>query len=149
MAIIRITKAFNFEMAHALLGYEGPCKHIHGHSYELFVTVKGKPIMNSESSENGMLMDFGVLKNLIKINIIDQFDHSLVINKDASAEFVAKSHDMFSKLHLVPYQPTIENLLEDFANRIKVLLPKEIQLFRLMLRETVTSYAEWFAEDNK
>ncbi len=43
MAIIRITKAFNFEMAHALLGYKGPCKHIHGHSYELFVTVKGKP----------------------------------------------------------------------------------------------------------
>ena len=96
----------------------------------------------------GMLMDFGTLKNIIKSNIIDEFDHSLVINQNASAEFVAKSHDMFGKMHLVPYQPTIENMLEDFAERIKKLLPDDIQLFRLMLRETVTSYAEWFAEDN-
>ena len=135
-------------MAHALLGYQGLCRHIHGHSYELFVTLKGTPINDSNSSENGMLMDFGNLKSLIKTNIIDIFDHSLVINKEASKEFIAQSHDMFANLHLVPYQPTIENMLEDFAERIKKLLPSDIALYRLMLRETVTSYAEWFAEDN-
>ena len=149
MAIIRITKAFNFEMAHALLGYKGLCKHIHGHSYELFVTVIGIPVKNPLVSENGMLMDFGVLKSIIKINIIDEFDHSLVINQEASETFVAQSHDMFAKMHLVPYQPTIENMLEDFAIRIQKLLPAEIKLSRLMLRETVNSYAEWFAEDNR
>ena len=40
MAVIRLTKEFSFEAAHALDGYDGPCREIHGHSYRLFVTVK-------------------------------------------------------------------------------------------------------------
>jgi porphobilinogen synthase len=43
MAVIRLTKEFSFEAAHALDGYDGPCREIHGHSYRLFVTVKGCP----------------------------------------------------------------------------------------------------------
>ncbi len=39
--MIRLTKIFNFEMAHALYGYDGPCKNIHGHSYQLEVTIAG------------------------------------------------------------------------------------------------------------
>ena len=42
MAVIRLTKEFSFEMAHTLDGYDGPCREIHGHSYRLFVTVKGR-----------------------------------------------------------------------------------------------------------
>ena len=41
---IRITKQFNFETAHALYGYDGLCKNVHGHSYKLDVTVIGNPI---------------------------------------------------------------------------------------------------------
>lgn len=43
MTVIRLTKEFSFEAAHALDGYDGPCREIHGHSYRLFVTVKGCP----------------------------------------------------------------------------------------------------------
>lgn len=49
MSIIRVTKEFRFEMAHALFGYDGPCKDIHGHSYKLSVTVSGKPVADKES----------------------------------------------------------------------------------------------------
>ena len=41
---IRITKQFTFEAGHALYGYDGKCKNLHGHSYKLYVTVTGKPI---------------------------------------------------------------------------------------------------------
>jgi 6-pyruvoyltetrahydropterin/6-carboxytetrahydropterin synthase len=53
------------------------------------------------------------------------------------------------KVLLVDYQPTSEMMLIDFADKIKEKLPQEIQLHALKLRETGTSYAEWYASDNE
>ena len=61
MAVIRLTKEFSFEAAHALDGYDGPCREIHGHSYRLFVTVKGTPAEDASNPKCGMVLDFGVL----------------------------------------------------------------------------------------
>jgi 6-pyruvoyltetrahydropterin/6-carboxytetrahydropterin synthase len=61
MSIIRITKEFQFEMAHALLGHDGPCKNIHGHSYKLDVTVKGKVKQNTTDPDEGMVVDFTII----------------------------------------------------------------------------------------
>jgi 6-pyruvoyltetrahydropterin/6-carboxytetrahydropterin synthase len=47
MSNIRITKQFSFETGHALYGYDGKCKNVHGHSYKLSVTVIGKPITDT------------------------------------------------------------------------------------------------------
>ena len=62
MATIRLTKEFSFEAAHALEGYDGACREIHGHSYRLFVTVKGEPSTDEYDPKQGMVMDFGLLK---------------------------------------------------------------------------------------
>lgn len=149
MAFIRITKEFKFEMAHALMGYDGPCKHIHGHSYELWVTVIGVPDADENSPKNGMVMDFGLLKNIVRKNIIEQFDHALVLNTETPHDAFANVHELFDKMILVNYQPTSENMLIDFARRIKDKLPAEVKLHSLKLRETVTSVAEWYADDNE
>ena len=61
---IRITKQFNFETAHALYGYDGLCKNVHGHSYKLYVTVIGDPIDDTNHKKNGMLIDFSDLKKI-------------------------------------------------------------------------------------
>ena len=146
MSVIRITKEFQFEMAHALLGYDGPCKNIHGHSYKLDVTVLGNVKEDTSDSDEGMVVDFGVIKNIVKELIVDEFDHSLVLNEKMNID---KSQFSFmNKLILVPYQHTCELMLVDFAKMIKENLPANIQLHSLMLRETPTSYAEWFAADN-
>ena len=50
---------------------------------------------------------------------------------------------------LVDYQPTSEMMVIDFAERIQSRLPKNIQLFSIKLQETETSFAEWFANENK
>ena len=71
MNTIRVTKEFNFEASHALDGYDGKCKNIHGHSYQLVVTIKGKPIEDANNPKNGMVLDFGDLKQLIKDSILD------------------------------------------------------------------------------
>ena len=64
MAKIRITKKFTFEAAHALYGYDGKCKNIHGHSYKLFVTIIGNPIKDSNNVKFGMIIDFSYEKSL-------------------------------------------------------------------------------------
>jgi 6-pyruvoyltetrahydropterin/6-carboxytetrahydropterin synthase len=135
-------------MAHALKGYDGPCRNIHGHSYELSVTVIGTPINNPDSPRNGMLMDFGELKKIVRDCIVEEFDHSLVLNRASADEFLPLKSEVFGKTILVDYQPTSENLLIDYASRIQPLLPPNVKLHSMRLRETVTSYADWYAEDN-
>lgn len=148
MSTIRITKEFKFEMAHALKGYEGPCKNIHGHSYELFVTVIGKPIDDKASSNNGMVIDFKLLKNIVRENIIENYDHALVLHKESAALINDDSKELYGKLVAVDYQPTSENMLIYFAAILRDKLPVNVKLYSLLLRETVTSFAEWYAEDN-
>ncbi|MCF6213935.1 MAG: 6-carboxytetrahydropterin synthase [Flavobacteriaceae bacterium] len=149
MSNIRITKHFNFEAAHALYGYDGKCKNIHGHSYKLLVTVIGKPINDLTHIKNGMVMDFGDLKTIVNKEIVSNFDHATVLNnqsphRDLATILTSNSH----KIVLVEYQPTSENMLLDFAERIKNNLPKNVNLHSLKLYETANAYAEWFASDN-
>ena len=146
--LIRITKEFNFEMAHALMGYDGPCRNIHGHSYALKVTVAGHPITDENHPKLGMVMDFGDLKKIVKEAVIDEFDHTLVLNKKMPNMLVDELKENFSTISLLDYQPTSELMVVDFADRIKKHLPENVKLIHLLLRETVTSYAEWFAEEN-
>jgi 6-pyruvoyltetrahydropterin/6-carboxytetrahydropterin synthase len=145
---IRLTKEFKFEMAHALKGYDGLCRNIHGHSYELLVTVTGIPVMDTTSTKLGMVMDFGDLKKIVRNSIIDEFDHALVLNRESANDFNVDA-EMFGRTILVDYQPTSENMLIDFVARLKDKMPAEVKLHHLLLRETVTSYAEWFATDNE
>ena len=149
MTLIRITKEFRFEAAHALKGYDGPCKNIHGHSYKLSVTITGEPVSVVDSPKKGMVMDFSELKKIIKKSVIDPSDHALILGSDFPDDVFKRSHDAFSNVIFVEYQPTSENLLIDFAGRINKLLPSNVSLHSLRLRETATSYAEWFAKDNE
>lgn len=148
MAIIRLTKEFSFEAAHALGGYDGPCREIHGHSYRLFVTIKGRPSCDENDPKQGMVMDFGVLKKIVGEEIISRFDHALVLRTTADEELRRVLASQFDNLVEVDYQPTCENMLDDFARRIAARLPEGVTLHSLRLHETASSYAEWFAEDN-
>lgn len=148
MAIIRLTKEFSFEAAHALGGYDGPCREIHGHSYRLFVTIKGRPSCKENDPKQGMVMDFGVLKKIVGEEIISRFDHALVLRTTADEELRKVLASQFDNLVEVDYQPTCENMLNDFAHRIAARLPEGVMLHSLRLHETASSYAEWFAEDN-
>ena len=148
LPFIRITKEFKFEMAHALKGYDGPCQNIHGHSYEMKVTVSGNPIINENNPKLGMVMDFGDLKKIVRTTVVDIFDHALVLNNAYPESISAELKSTFNKVIFLDYQPTSELMVADFAERIKAKLPVGIQLKYVLLRETVTSYAEWFAEEN-
>ncbi|MBN2682199.1 MAG: 6-carboxytetrahydropterin synthase [Bacteroidales bacterium] len=149
MAIVRLTKEVKFEMAHALWNYNGLCKNIHGHSYRLFVTLKGLPISDTENVKLGMLMDFGDLKKILNEEVVDKYDHAIVIYKNVDQKLLSEIPQMFGRVIFSEYQPTCENLVADFAIKIGNRLPAGVILHSVKLYETATSYAEWFAEDQK
>lgn len=149
MSKIRITKQFGFEAGHALHGYDGKCKNIHGHSYKLFVTVIGNPILDPNNAKFGMVMDFTDLKTIVQQEVVDQFDHATIFNGktphlELANELIIRNHHVI----IVDYQPTTENMVSDFAHRIMDKLPNSVKLYSLKLQETDTSFAEWFAADN-
>jgi 6-pyruvoyltetrahydropterin/6-carboxytetrahydropterin synthase len=147
MAIIRITKAFNFEMAHALKDHDGACRNIHGHTYELFVTIIGEPKAEDGHPANGMIMDFKDLKDIVNKHIVKEYDHAFVVSQ--RSPWANDPGAMNSKLIVVPFEPTSENLVAEYARILKDTLPSGVRLHNLRLRETTTAYAEWFASDNQ
>jgi 6-pyruvoyltetrahydropterin/6-carboxytetrahydropterin synthase len=90
MKKIRITKQFSFETGHALYGYDGKCKNVHGHSYKLSVTVIGEPITDQTNVKFGMVIDFKDLKKIVEEEVVDVFDHATVFNKNTPHVELAK-----------------------------------------------------------
>lgn len=143
MSIIKITKQFSFEMAHALRNYDGLCRNIHGHSYKMDITLAGHPLHDESSPKNGMVMDFGDLKRLVNEEIISLLDHALVLNDKTDAQLVEALKQNYEKIVIVDFQPTTENLLNFIADKLKTKLSERVKLTRIRLRETDTSYADW------
>jgi len=144
--MITITKIFHYEMAHALHRYDGACANIHGHSYRLEVTVTGAVITDKNHPKCGMIMDFGDLKQIVQTTVLDEFDHALVLNSVGVEDFRPLQQNQFGNIIFVDYQPTNENLLVDFAERIASALPSGVSLLRLRMYETNSSFAEWTPE---
>lgn len=146
MSKLRITKEFGFEMAHMLDGYNGRCSNLHGHSYRLFVTVEGERCANGAAHDNGMVMDFGLLKSVVNEEVIDKFDHSVTLWRESpQCEAIAKTTE---RVNLVGYRPTSENLVCDFAERIAKRLPAGVRLYGIKLYETATSCVEWINDED-
>lgn len=148
MSKIRLTKEFHFEMAHALWNYEGLCRNIHGHSYKLSVTIIGSPSNQEDNPSFGMVIDFGILKKIVREAVVNDFDHAFLIYKNSADELSLHNQSMFGRMKVMDFQPTCENLLLFFVHRLQAALPSEIQLFSMKLYETNTSYAEWYSSDN-
>ena len=149
MARIRVTKRFHFEMAHILHNYDGVCRNIHGHSYDLEVTVTGEALLQAGHPRDGMVIDFHDLKTLVKTHIIDRFDHTLMISTQVPEEQAEALRKSTERICLVEFQPTTENLVAYIALILGPLMPQGVSLFSIRLAETVTSFAEWYATDNQ
>lgn len=150
MTIIRLTREFSFEMAHALEGYDGLCRHLHGHSYRLFVTIAGTPCADPGDPKYGMVMDFTDLKAIVNRLIVEPLDHSLVIRRtDTNGDFIETLRSHWGRVREVEYQPTCEKMIERFAQDISRELPATVKLVELRLYETEKSHATWLASDNE
>lgn len=148
MEKIRLTRSFTFDMAHALPGYDGPCRNIHGHTYRLSVSLLGTPLLEPGHPKDGMVFDFAVLKKTVEQSILSSFDHALVLSNREDPEIVAALSSRYERLVCLDVQPTCENLLLAFRGRLLAELPDHLELVSIRLDETPNSFAEWRREDN-
>lgn len=127
-------------MAHAIQDYPGACSMIHGHSYELHVSVTTDEQQDGYISSTGILFDFKDLKRIVNESILKNFDHQLVL----SEKYIRanKLTDM-KNLYVMEAEPTAENLLYFIRKKLEPELPENIKLQGLKIYETKDSYAEW------
>ncbi len=139
--MIRLTKIFHFEMAHALSQYNGPCKNIHGHTYTLHVTIGTNETVEDYIPSPGILIDFKMIKKIVQENIIQVLDHSLLLSR----EYTEQNSACLALHNLIIFdaEPSAENLLLYIRKQLIELLPAGVDLKKLVLFETGDSYAEW------
>lgn len=139
--MLKLTKIFHFEAAHAIHGYEGQCKHIHGHSYELHVTFATKMDTEKYIPGPGFIIDFKEIKKIVKNEIIVNFDHKLILSK----QYIKDNNYIVNPENIVIWEmePTVENLLLFIKEVISQLIPSHIELDNLIMYETKDSYAQW------
>lgn len=143
VVMISLTKIFRFEAAHALYGYPGGCSKLHGHSYELHVTVSSGLPGNNYIPGQGMIIDFKEIKKRVG-GVVAALDHKLLLSK----EYLIQTSGNFSNDELVvmEVEPTAENLLIYLRSEIALVLPHGFVLQKLVLWETRDSYATWSAD---
>ena len=140
--MICVTKIFDFELAHAIHGYEGSCRDIHGHSYKLFVSVRRrKEEADGYLKDDGFVIDFKVLKEAVVTSVVSRFDHQLILSEN----YLQANPSLSSLPNLIKWEaePSAENIILYIKNQLESHLPDTVELYALKLHETATSYAEW------
>lgn len=132
---MKIAKEFRWEMGHRLPEHFGKCKNIHGHSYKMIVELEG------EIDKSGMVMDYYDVKKIIA-PIVEELDHAFMVYKN-DKEIILFLEEMKSKMVVVEFQSTVENICLYFLNKIKkIILPENIRKISVRIYETDDDYAE-------
>lgn len=123
-----VTKEVSFDAAHFLSDYDGPCHALHGHRWTLLVSLSG-PVNPS----TGMIVDFAELSSVLKEHVVSRFDHQCI-------NFVAPE---------LKWRATAELMAMYIAEQLLPCLPEGVELSRLVLYETPTSFVEYIPEDDR
>ncbi len=148
--MITVTKEFTWDMAHMLACHEGLCKNVHGHTYKMQVEVaqrSGEVLSLPKQSEDGMVIDFKKLKDIVSAYIIEPLDHAFMYWVESPDTFehelavLLKKHN--KKIASVTYKPTAEQMAKAFLE----ILQKELSKYNIIVKgvavwETPTSFAK-------
>jgi 6-pyruvoyltetrahydropterin/6-carboxytetrahydropterin synthase len=130
-----VTKQIKFAAAHRLMKYDGACFNIHGHNYVAELTFSSERL----NPDSDMVIDFKKIKEQIGQWIMEQWDHSIMLNlEDVELSHMAAKNDF--KCYLMREgDPTAENMCEEL-----MLLGNftDQGLTKIRIWETDTSYAE-------
>ncbi len=140
---MKISKIFTFDASHMLDGHDGKCQNLHGHTYQLEVTVAS--ILINEGAKAGMVMDFADLKTWVKQTILEPFDHAFLYhgNNERESQIAALLEGWQMKTLRLNQRTTAEHLAIEMYHRLQAV---GVPVCRIKLWETPTSYAEYEGE---
>ena len=140
---MKISKIFTFDASHMLDGHDGKCQNLHGHTYQLEVTVAS--ILINEGAKAGMVMDFADLKTWVKQTILEPFDHAFLYhgNNERESQIAVLLEGWQMKTLRLNQRTTAEHLAIEMYHRLQAV---GVAVCRIKLWETPTSYAEYEGE---
>lgn len=109
--MFRVSREIDFCYGHRLLNYRGKCRHLHGHNGKAVITVEASGLDNQ-----GMVLDFADIKQVVSQWIDDHLDHRMILNRDDPAVPVLR--ELGEPMYLLDTNPTAENIakvIADFA----------------------------------
>ena len=100
------------DTGHRVPNHKSKCRHFHGHRYRWEAAELTGDIIQSEGvSDEGMVMDFSDVSDLLNTYIHDVVDHAFVVfEKDAQAIQALELLEADHRTFIVPFVPTAENL---------------------------------------
>lgn len=139
----RLKTVSSFDGAHFLYEYEGKCKNIHGHRWQVAAEVYGENL-DTTPQTRGMLVDFSSFKSDLK-KLTDEFDHSLIVEKGSLMDktMEALTEEGF-KIIILEVRPTAENLARIFYDR---LCNMGYKVYEMTVYETPENCATYKKED--
>ena len=143
--MIQITKTIEWDMGHRIPNHDGACQFPHGHRYRLEVTLGGPLVTHEGSPNEGMIVDFSVISESLKVHIKDTLDHRFVVYENDSLlqkAFAKEIRDQL-KILFVPFIPTSENLVYWCYKKLKDAFPATTHIVKLRLYETPKSWSEY------
>ena len=148
-APLTITRKLEFDAGHRIPNHESKCRNVHGHRYVLECTVAGPLVSTPGHTSEGMIVDFGALKQVMNDIIVNDWDHGLLLwEKDpliTNSRLLA-ALPAHHKTVLLPCIPTVEGLAEyAFMNLTPPLLACGLKLTHLRLYETPNCWADHYA----
>lgn len=145
-----IERKVTFHMGHRVPNHKSKCRNLHGHTYTVIIGVDGDIIKEEGVSDEGMVIDFGDLKEILQDEIYDFLDHSfMVYNKDYLFE-IFKKEVFFNemKLIIVDFVPTAENIARWLYNKLKDKInSKQRMLKYVTVWETQNSSATFYNDN--
>jgi len=144
--MITATKIVEFDMGHRVPNHKSKCRNPHGHRYRLEVTIGGPLDEEEGSSSEGMVVDFGDIKNLMMTYVHDKLDHGFMVYSEDPLGAILDKADPTWKLITVPFIPTAENVVKWCYKALEPQLPPRIHITRVRLYETPNSWADYIPE---
>lgn len=137
---ITCTRRLQFCAGHRLIDHEGPCKHVHGHNYVVFITAErdGTPV-----DPIGRVIDFSVLKERVNEWIAEYWDHKFICNIEDTVLITWMTQQAYP-LYAMQTNPTAEHMAALLLNVCNKHLFRNapIVVTKIVLWETENCYAE-------
>jgi 6-pyruvoyltetrahydropterin/6-carboxytetrahydropterin synthase len=138
-----VSKEIEFDAGHRVPNHSSKCRNPHGHRYRVRVSISGDLVTEPGSSSEGMLADFGDLKQLLTTYVHDVYDHGFVVYKEDELMLAALLHGSGEwKVIVVPWIPTAENFARSIYNDLVIHVAKMgFRVYMVEVFETPTSRA--------
>jgi 6-pyruvoyltetrahydropterin/6-carboxytetrahydropterin synthase len=161
-----ITKEIEFDAGHRVPNHESKCRNPHGHRYRVVVCLEGEIVTEEGAPDEGMLMDFSTVKNLLVNLIHDPLDHGFIVYEgdqelldcfawynEAEGIHAGPIGGPLWKIIRFPYIPTAENIAiwcwEQLKPAVNDHWRGNLRLFNIEVWETPTSSASYGGEGVK